>query len=580
MPNREDIAWFKQTFAERLEAALAHSAFSLDFLVALACQETGEVWPLLRRAGLDEDELLALCVGDTLDASGGRSAFPRTRAELEAAPEGARMFQIARQALQDMARYVPEYARAAQKPDKFCHGFGLYQRDLQFFRQDPPYFLQRRYARFDDTLAVALNELEEHRRRIGLGQRVPLSVLDMVAVAIAYNTGRYDPRKGLNQGYRPPGGKYYGQSLFDYLRLSETVAIGDAAPLIEPPAPGEAIVPPPSPLTASGPFLRVDTRVSTLYLRSAPRISTPPRGNVVGELPDGHAVRALDGKTVNGFIAVETSLAGALLRGWAAARYLKPAPDVQEIAVIAPPQSLRRQGDAAVATAPSGAIPAVWMPRTAGSITRRTAPANAHSLNEPGQPGRQGSTPDALRAELAAIIAWLDSEKPTHKRYQPRDGLTFCNIYSHDFCHLAGAYLPRVWWSAPALLKWQAGQSVQPLIGNTLREMRANDLFRWLRDFGPGFGWRQTGTLDKLQLAANQGALGLVVARRKEEGKSGHIVLVVPETDSQRARRDAAGNVIAPLQSQAGARNFRYGTGQAGWWNRETFAEFGFWIHA
>lgn len=585
MPNREDIAWFKQTFGARLQAALAGTPFSVDFLVALACQETGEVWPLLHKAGLDEAHLLALCVGDTLDASAGRSAFPRTRAELEAAPNGPQMFQIARQALLQMADHVPAYARAAQKPDKFCHGFGLFQRDLQFFRQDPQYFLQQRYALFEETLALALHELAEKRQRIGLGQRNPLGVLDMVAVAIAYNTGRYDPRKGLKQGYRPPGGKYYGESVFDFLRLSETVAGPGAPALIDPPAPGEAIVPPPSPLTATGAFLRVDTRVSTLYLRSAPKISTPTRANVVGELPDGQPVRALDGKVVNGFMAVETSLAGALLRGWAATRYLVPAPELQEIPVLAPPVSLRAAGGAATATATtapaaSGPIPAVWMPRAGNSITRRTAPADAHSLNEAGQPGRHGSTPDALRGELAAIIAWLDSEKPTHKRYLPRDGLTFCNIYCHDFCHLAGAYLPRVWWSAPALLKWQQGQRVAPLIGDTLREMRANDLFRWLRDFGPAFGWRQTGTLDKLQLAANQGALGLIVARRKEDGRSGHIVLVVPETDSQRARRDGAGSVVAPLQSQAGASNFRYGTGQAGWWNRETFAESAFWIHA
>ena len=68
--------------------------------------------------------------------------------------------------------------------------------------------------------------------------------------------------------------------------------------------------------------------------------------------------------------------------------------------------------------------------------------------------------------------------------------------------------------------------------------MRANDLFRWLRDFGPRFGWRQTGTPTKLQTEVNQGAIGLIVARRKEDGRSGHIVMVVPETDES-ARREA-----------------------------------------
>ena len=111
-------------------------------------------------------------------------------------------------------------------------------------------------------------------------------------------------------------------------------------------------------------------------------------------------------------------------------------------------------------------------------------------------------------------------------------------------------------------------------------EQRANDLFRWLQAFGPRFGWRQTGTLGKLQAEANLGAVALVIARRKLEGKSGHVVLVVPEKDQFKARRNSTGEVIAPLQSQAGARNFRFDTGAANWWNGEQFAESAFWIHA
>ncbi|MNJ53316.1 hypothetical protein D3C77_487000 [compost metagenome] len=101
-----------------------------------------------------------------------------------------------------------------------------------------------------------------------------------------------------------------------------------------------------------------------------------------------------------------------------------------------------------------------------------------------------------------------------------------------------------------------------------------------MRDFGPDFGWRQTGTLSKLQQVADQGGIGLIVARRKEEGKSGHIVMVVPETPEFSASRNSAGEVTSPLQSQAGASNFRYGTGKANWWKGEQFAESAFWVHA
>jgi hypothetical protein len=220
------------------------------------------------------------------------------------------------------------------------------------------------------------------------------------------------------------------------------------------------------------------------------------------------------------------------------------------------------------------------MPRKPNTVTNRTRTAGAHSLNELGQPDRKGTTPQELVTELAKIIDWLAVDKASHKRYRPRDGLTFCNIYAHDYCHLAGVYLPRVWWTQGAIKDLAQGKAVQPLIENTIMEVRANDLFRWLRDFGSDFGWRQTGTLSKSQEATNQGAIALIVARRKQDGKSGHIVMVVPEANNQRARRNSAGEVTAPLQSQAGAVNFRFGTGKLNWWRGDQFAESAFWIHS
>jgi len=121
---------------------------------------------------------------------------------------------------------------------------------------------------------------------------------------------------------------------------------------------------------------------------------------------------------------------------------------------------------------------------------------------------------------------------------------------------------------------------VAPLYADTIDEQRANDLFRWLRDFGMSFGWRQTGTLTKLQDEVNFGAIGLIIAQRKVDGLSGHVVMVVPETTEEKARRNAGGEVIAPLQSQAGATNFRYGTGKLDWWKDERFSNSAFWIHA
>jgi hypothetical protein len=313
----------------------------------------------------------------------------------------------------------------------------------------------------------------------------------------------------------------------------------------------------------------VDTSTTTLRLRSEPVISSPPTANVIADLPDGHLVRAVTGKPTKGFLEVETSLVGAHFRGFASTKFLAPAPDAIAVPIVVP-----------APTPPEEGIVAVHMPRKSGTITKRSDVAGAHSLNESGQPDRTGVTPEELRGELAGIIDWLAVDKAGHRRYQPRDGLTFCNIYAHDYCHLAGVYLPRVWWTPKAIESLAQGKDVEPLFGNTIAEMRANDLFRWLRDFGARFGWRQTGTPSKLQQEVNQGAIGLISARRKEDGRSGHIVAVVPETEEVRARRASAGEVIAPLQSQAGTTNFRYGTGKTDWWKAEQFAESGFWLHA
>ena len=586
MPTSADIQWFKDQYQPSIEAAIAGTPLSVDFVVALACKETGNIWPLLRRAGLPSAEVEANCVGDTLDEDRGRRAFPKNKAELLRAPRGGEMFAIGRQALQGMARFIPSYAGAAAMPNKFCHGYGIFQRDLQFFLKEPEFFLDRTWATFQGSLDHAMAELHLALIQLDLQDRpAPLADLDLAHVGIVYNTGRFRPEKGLKQGFKgPQETQFYGERLFDLIRLCHTVApTGGRAALPSPPA-GQAIVAAPSVPDAPGTPMRVQTQTGMLRVRREPLVSAPPQANVVANLPDGHPVTALGATARNGFLEIESSLSGALVRGFSSRKFLVPDAAATPIPVVQPAAAASRAGTPAaplVAEVPGTSnIPAVFMPRKAGTVTRRTEPANAHSLNENGQPARSGTSADALRASIAAIVDWLAVDKAAHLRYQPRAGLTFCNIYAHDFCFLADIYLPRVWWSSAALLKLAAGQTVPPLIGDTIREMRANDLFRWLRDFGPGFGWRQTGTLTKLQTEVDQGGVGLIVARRKEDGRSGHIVVVVPETDEHMARRNGAAEVVAPLQSQAGARNFRYGTGAPDWWMGEEFAEFAFWLHA
>lgn len=569
MANFKDILWFKTQFADKVKLASQGMPFDVDMLTAIACQETGELWGAMRHdANLTVDQIVALCCGDTLDSDKGRSAFPKTKADLLAVPNGQVMFDIARKALLDMAGHIPAYKFAFTNQRKFCHGYGIFQYDLQFFLRNPDYFLQRRYEVFENTLARALGELKNGLQKRGLQNRTSITDAEFCEVAICYNTGGFNPAKGLRQGHAD-NGKFYGEFIRDYLAMARTVAVAGSAAVIAAPAAGTTIIPPGPVAAATGPSFRVETTTSNLRLRSAAKKSTPETANVMAEMPDGQIVRSVTGEVVNGFIEVEVTLGGRLFRGFASAQFLVKLAEAEAVVAVA-----------AAAPAPTAtALPEARLTPAPGVLTKRTALANAHSLNEPDMPRRLVSDPMGLRAELGQIIAYLATDNASHKRYRPRDGLTFCNIYAHDYCALAGVYLPRVWWTQPALLKIAAGQMVQAKIGGTVDEVRANDIFRWLRDFGPVFGWSRAASVTELQDHANMGGVSLIVARRKADGRSGHIVPVVPETVEETAKRDQSGSVTLPLQSQAGTVNFRYGRGSPNWWKDTRFAESAFWMH-
>ncbi|MBV8174373.1 MAG: hypothetical protein JO151_07385 [Verrucomicrobia bacterium] len=569
MKDAAAVRWFKMQFQKQIETALADTPFSVDLLTAIAMQETGYLWRAMVEAKLGIKKILELCVGDTIDDTAGRGAFPKNKAALIAASNGQEIFNIARAALAAVAPHNEGYAKAAKNQNKFCHGFGIFQYDLQFVKKDPDYFLKKQWADFGICLGKVLTELKEASKRVFGSGKTSLTDTEQVFVAIAYNRGSVSLSKGFKQGFKTDDGRFYGENILDFLRVSQSVAVEPGA---EPAAlpPGRAPLPAPTPIEVTGDLFRVDVQ-TVLRLRSEPRIpQDDPAGNVIARLPDGQIVHRLAGKKGDDFWEVETSFHGAHLQGFAGAEFLKVAgKGVDEVPVVTP-RPEPAEGD----------IPAVTMPRKDGSITTRSEPAGALSLNEPGQPGRKGETAAERCAELAAIIAWLAVDKASNKRYQSTSQSTFCNIYAHDYCALAGVYLPRVWWLPGAIERLAKGEPVEPVYEKTIDEQRANDLFRWLRDFGPRFGWRATGTLTKLQEAANLGGLGIIVARRKDDGRSGHIVAVVPETNDKRARRNTEGEVIAPLQSQAGSVNFQYGTGKVNWWTDNRFAANAFYIHA
>jgi hypothetical protein len=578
MKNSDAIRWFKITFQNELVQAVAGTPYTADLLAAIAMQETGYIWSVLVGKNLPVADVLGLCVGDSLDTP-SRSAFPKNKAALTAVSNGQAAFDIARKALVDMSKHIPGYTGAVANAVKFCHGFGIFQYDIQFFKTNPGFFLNREWGNILKCLALIIQELKDAQRRQGWSAKTSLTDFERIHVAIAYNRGTSVLSKGFKQGHFADG-RYYGENIQEFMAIAASIALPASpapAPIPPPPtptpipapvptpAPDPAPLPPPTEVESGGKTYKVNV-TSTLNLRE----TASSTAKVRAALPAGQLVKLVSGKKADEWWQIETSLNGAFLTGFVASKFLEATPAGTDVPVVVvspqPPAS-------------SGVV-AVYCPREPGTITRRTAPAGARSLNEASMPSRTGDTVQKRTQDIAAIITWLNVENTsTNLRWAPGNGRTFCNVYAHDFCMLAGAYLPRVWWTGAALVKLAKGEKVEPLIGSTLDEQRANDIFRWLRSFGPDFGWRETGTLTKLQEAANLGGVCLIVARRKEDGKSGHVVPVVPETDQWKAARNTAGEVTTPLQSQAGRVNFNYGRGDRKWWEGDEFADFAYWIH-
>jgi Bacterial SH3 domain len=308
--------------------------------------------------------------------------------------------------------------------------------------------------------------------------------------------------------------------------------------------------------TAPGPMdgRTMKVAASSLNLRTSP--SNANSSNIAVSLPSGQLVQVLDSSRADGWWRVSANFRNSPIEGFVASRYLADA-----VTETAPPAS---------------AIVAVNLSASA----KLSQPADAHSLDEPGAPRRVSDTPAARCGELAQIIAFLAVERS--RRYTPTSSTTFCNIYAYDYCCLAGVYLPRVWWLDSAIQKLSQHQVVVPDMGRTVDEMRANDIETWFGQYGPTFGWKHTLDPADLQVAANQGGVGIIVARNKADSHSGHIVVVPPETNDHKANRSGSGQVIVPLQSQAGRANFRYGMGRKGtpWWTTGEYSAFGLWSHA
>lgn len=180
--------------------------------------------------------------------------------------------------------------------------------------------------------------------------------------------------------------------------------------------------------------------------------------------------------------------------------------------------------------------------------------SKAYPLNESDLPFGDGS-PESL----LAIAEYLDVERSLRYKRKQIDGKvvsTYCNIYAYDFCYLAGAYIPRIWWYPKAIQDIEKGMDLQAKYGDNVSEMNANGLFNWFETWGNHFGWVKQNDLVEAQELANKGWCVVIIAKNNIITRSGHITMIVPEHQGFKARK--VNKNFLPLQSQAGIVNKKY----------------------
>lgn len=315
---------------------------------------------------------------------------------------------------------------------------------------------------------------------------------------------------------------------------------------------------------------------TALNLRSSPKV-TP--ATWIATLAEGAAVQRLGEGGSPGWVQVRAMVGDALREGVVAERFLAPIESQPEPLIVTEALAPVPPGEESALAHPE--VEPAHLRRDRADITRQRDGGWAFPLGESGRPARAVDATPADKAEaLLTIVDWLDVSNPLHLRYRPRGNTTFCNIYAHDFCDLAGAYLPRVWWTDRALQRWQAGESPPVRYDDTVRELNANALHDWLADHGPGFGWHREIDLTTLQAAANSGEVCVIIAKRRDLNRSGHVSVVIPEHGEWLARRDRAGAVTRPVESQAGTRNHRVIVhADRPWWSNDRFSAHAFWRH-
>lgn len=224
--KQDAMVWMNKTFGADIDAAVAGTPITKPLVIAIGIQETFYLWAKIYKTAAPE-EVLAVCVGDTIDFPRRKSAWPKNRAELEKDAKGRAMFKVARNALARVAKVNSGFAKAMTNPDKFCHGFGMFQYDIQFFKEDSDYFLTESWATWKGTLGRGVSELKSKARDLYGAGKTSLSHDEQVYLGIAYNQGPKRTKLNLpkatrfKQGFKDGQGVFYGEFIDANIKACE-----------------------------------------------------------------------------------------------------------------------------------------------------------------------------------------------------------------------------------------------------------------------------------------------------------------------------------------------------------------------
>ncbi|MEQ1716357.1 MAG: hypothetical protein ABL907_10300 [Hyphomicrobium sp.] len=223
-PTQREIdaaKWFKATFENQIRTATQGLPITTNLLTAIAMQETYYIWVKIYQI-LPVDQVLLHCTGDSIGEP-DRTVRPKTIDDLKSWPHGEMMFGIARECLARTGNYIKSYAeKYAADPKIFCHGYGIFQYDIQFFNEDPDFFLQQKWVHFDECLNLVTRELIRALGSLSFRNKAKLSHAECIYLAIAYNQGSARLNGSFRQGHWNKYERtYYGEYIDRYLGMIE-----------------------------------------------------------------------------------------------------------------------------------------------------------------------------------------------------------------------------------------------------------------------------------------------------------------------------------------------------------------------